>query len=752
MQYSFILFIFVLTSASYVRCSRKSARLHISGEHLSRMISHTESKVTFRCVALPNSAAVDWVLNGQRIGHGDPRFLIEHNKITIKLPARSSPESPYSDHEDSSYRSYFVERSESSHPFGVIQCRAKIGHLILLSEPVKLIVAVINDFVPQKNLTITVHEGNTAVIPCKPPHSVPIAFTEFIVNDTLINKSKGRYLLFGSGNLHIRNVKISDSGFYRCIAFNPFLNEKRNATRYVKLDILPAPRLSNEQIWNNANHASEKDSAPAESNLKFSMKPQPLTQVVMGANVTLECVIESIQPASIKWHRVEQPLPQHNQPLYGNLELFELKEEDSGEYVCEASLDENSLRIKTSTILDVQIIPRIMRKLENIKLAEGSELYLECNIKANPKPKISWFLNGEPLKSSENGTRIEDSGNSVLYNSDLSSSNFYQSKLRIRNVHYRDHAGIYQCFASNALGSASSSARIKFPDSRLNNQGTNSSSKGKKNKKRVQEIKLIPPSRPHVSRHDESSVIIRWSAPSNDGLPIQFFKIQYFELDQEDSDWQTVGEDLSPNTDFYFVPNLKAGSSYKFRIVAVYSNNDNRDGPSSERFTLLKNPPIQKPLSAPKIIHALPESPSSIRLSWIYDKDQSNSPTRGFIIFYRAVSYAGDYSLVAVPDSLSNYHSVTNLSSSTAYEFKMQSFNDAGVSEFSTIIQNKTDPDPDRAKTKEKGPIEENPIYPEINIVEDSEYKLYLIVALGVSLSLLARTLIPLASRAPFAS
>lgn len=207
MQYTYILFIFVFISTSYVGCSRKSARLHISGEHLSRMISHTESKVTFRCVALPNSAVVEWVLNGRRIGHDDPRFFIEHNKITIKLPGGNSSESPYSYlYEDSNYRSLFVERSESSNLFGVIQCKAKLGHHTLLSEPVKLIVAIIDDFVPQKNLTVSVYEGNTAVIPCKPPHSVPIAFTEFIVNDTLINKSKGKFAynsLCRFYNLHV---------------------------------------------------------------------------------------------------------------------------------------------------------------------------------------------------------------------------------------------------------------------------------------------------------------------------------------------------------------------------------------------------------------------------------------------------------------------------------------------------------------------------------------------------------------------
>lgn len=41
---------------------------------------------------------------------------------------------------------------------------------------------------------------------------------------------------------------------------------------------------------------------------------------------------------------------------------------------------------------------------------------------------------------------------------------------------------------------------------------------------------MIPPTKPHITRLSDESVMVRWSVPLNEGLPIQFFKVQYREL------------------------------------------------------------------------------------------------------------------------------------------------------------------------------------------------------------------------------
>ena len=51
-----------------------------------------------------------------------------------------------------------------------------------------------------------------------------------------------------------------------------------------------------------------------------------------------------------------------------------------------------------------------------------------------------------------------------------------------------------------------------------------------------------------------------------------------------------------------------AGGTYKFRVAAVYSNNDNRNSPNSRRFYLMvnPNPETQPPKVTPRVVKAKP--------------------------------------------------------------------------------------------------------------------------------------------------
>ena len=70
--------------------------------------------------------------------------------------------------------------------------------------------------------------------------------------------------------------------------------------------------------------------------------------------------------------------------------------------------------------------------------------------------------------------------------------------------------------------------------------------------------------------------------------------------------------DLQPLT------SLVAGSMYKFRVLAVFSNNDNKQSPNSRKFTLKMAPAHmpQAPAAGPVIVEARPVSPSAISITW----------------------------------------------------------------------------------------------------------------------------------------
>ena len=294
------------------------------------------------------------------------------------------------------------------------------------------------------------------------------------------------------------------------------------------------------------------------------------------------------------------------------------------------------------------------------------------------------------------------------------------------------HAGIFQCFVSNALAKVTGGAatievlpRSKTPSSSSSSNksqlsqlqeleddedeeedfeiedflepvpttattpksaATDSSSKGKqgggggggggkgKKNSKHRPREMIPPSRPNIIRLTDESVMVRWTVPPNEGLPIEFFKVQFKEADKRGSRWKTIDEDIPTHIRSYEVTGLKSSQTYRFRIAAVYSNNDNKLGPNSGRFILEKEQPKKKPTYSPVIEVAEAVSQSAVMIQWKYP-DLDSVPPEGFFIYYRSTTSAGDYNKVTVLGGNSRSHIVTHLLPETHYDLKMQAFN-----------------------------------------------------------------------------
>ena len=71
---------------------------------------------------------------------------------------------------------------------------------------------------------------------------------------------------------------------------------------------------------------------------------------------------------------------------------------------------------------------------------------------------------------------------------------------------------------------------------------------------------------------------------------------------------------ISKLTKIYFL----VGGTYKFRVVAVYINNDNKQGPNSARFKLEIAPALRPlaPSNRPMILTAKPLSYGTIQITW----------------------------------------------------------------------------------------------------------------------------------------
>lgn len=208
---------------------------------------------------------------------------------------------------------------------------------------------------------------------------------------------------------------------------------------------------------------------------------------------------------------------------------------------------------------------------------------------------------------------------------------------------------------------------------------------------------MIPPSRPTVTRLNDETVMVRWSLGNKVGLPIQFFKVQYRNLGHVSkkvprSAWMTSNEDIQPDVQMYEVENLTPDCYYRFRIAAVYSNNDNKLSNVSTKFLLQRGSqldPIKSHLIAPNLTSVEPISETAVLLHWHFPT-RPQTTVDGFYAYYRPASTAGEYSKATVDGMNKRQFKIDNLEPGTAYEFKLQSFTKSAASDFIAIINGKT--------------------------------------------------------------
>ena len=195
--------------------------------------------------------------------------------------------------------------------------------------------------------------------------------------------------------------------------------------------------------------------------------------------------------------------------------------------------------------------------------------------------------------------------------------------------------------------------------------------------------------------------MVKWSVvpSSTDGsLPIQFFKVQYMMLPPDsqrhkghktNEDWITLNEDIPPHLRSYEIHHLKLDHHYKFRISAVYSNNDNKQSPV-RRFHLKRvKQSIKAALPVPNDIQISPVSETEVTVRWSIPEPYQHN-FGGFYISYRPTTSADEYSIVSAEGPHKRHILIRHLEPGMNYEFKIQSFSSMTASEFSVIVMGRT--------------------------------------------------------------
>ncbi|XP_037917194.1 interference hedgehog isoform X3 [Hermetia illucens] len=563
---------------------------------------------------------------------------------------------------------------------GEYQCVSWFGSAALTSVTARLTLATISleneDERPPADQVIRWHVSpqNSVLIKCGNVTSIPPPSWSFYKNNIPVSDTVPQ---LPSGALILKSVSPSDSGQYSCRATNAIAAMDRNIPVKIELSVKNLPR-----------------SAP-----QFLVEPPRKISVRPEQTVVLECGGIGNPPPTAVWSRPDMDIP-HSRATklpYG-LQIINVSNQDQGNYVCR--LDNGIAPVLVRTVrLEVLEPPVIVKGPASTSTNESNSLTLECVAKGSPKPDIYWMINGAD-------TRWD------------SAAKHENGKLSIKSVEKR-HAGIVQCFARNSVGEANSGNILevipkqipgevgKKPLGPFPTKPPYESGKTSKGRKKHKMPNMIPPSRPNVTRLNDDSVMVRWYVPKNDGLPIQFFKVQYRMLGDPErniprENWQTVTDDIpygKRDRSMEGVKNfttavvgLKPNRYYRFRILAVYSNNDNKEGNSSGKFLLQAASQLgitRNHLPTPKITKIEGISETEILLHWTLP-DNKSTPIDGFYAYFRPASTAGEYTKATIDGMDTRQFKIDMLEIGTAYEFKLQSFTASAASDFSSIITGKT--------------------------------------------------------------
>ncbi|KAG9332946.1 hypothetical protein JZ751_013975 [Albula glossodonta] len=165
--------------------------------------------------------------------------------------------------------------------------------------------------------------------------------------------------------------------------------------------------------------------------------------VTKGQRLVLECVASGTPPPQVTWAKDGLDLRYHNNTrfLLSNLLIDTAGEGDSGTYTCRADNGVGAPN-SASVLYDVQVFepPQVSVELQQGLVQWGENVRFGCQAQGKPAPSVVWLHNAQPLLPSPR-------------------HRMSARMLRIFNVGPQDQ-GLYQCMAHNAVGSAQAAAHL----------------------------------------------------------------------------------------------------------------------------------------------------------------------------------------------------------------------------------------------------------------------------------------------------
>ncbi|XP_049639045.1 neuronal cell adhesion molecule isoform X24 [Suncus etruscus] len=302
---------------------------------------------------------------------------------------------------------------------GVYQCTARNERGAAISNNIIIRPSRSPLWTKEKLEPIILRNGHSLVLPCRPPIGLPPPIIFWMDNSFQRLPQSERVSQGLNGDLYFSNVLPEDTREdYICYArFNHTQTIQQKQPISVKV----------------ISAKSNKERPPT------FLTPEGNTsnkEELRGNVLSLECIAEGLPTPVIYWIKEDGTLPV-NRTFYRNfkktLQISHVSEADSGNYQCIA---QNALGVIHHTIsVTIKAAPYWIMAPQNLVLSPGEDGALICRANGNPKPRISWLLNGVPVEIAPDDPSRKIDGDTIIFS----------------NVQERSSA-VYQCNASNEYG------------------------------------------------------------------------------------------------------------------------------------------------------------------------------------------------------------------------------------------------------------------------------------------------------------
>uniref|UniRef100_A0A672NDL8 Immunoglobulin superfamily, member 10 n=1 Tax=Sinocyclocheilus grahami TaxID=75366 RepID=A0A672NDL8_SINGR len=269
----------------------------------------------------------------------------------------------------------------------------------------------------EKQQLVSADIGQNLFLACS-TYGDPQPTTYWVLHDGTIVRpltySHTKVSVFGNGTLYLRDVQITESGKYECIATSSTGSEWRVVTLSVK----------------------RTETVP-----QITETSQQRTDVIYAGRLQLNCSAVGDPKPQIIWRMGSRIKVLEN----GTLIIESVNEKDAGDFICVARNkvgdDVQLIRVSMS-MKPARIKPNVFSRK---KVTYGNDLKVDCVAAGVPMPEISWGLPDGTLVNSglqADGSEGDQFKQYTLFNN----GTLYLNKVG------SDEEGDYTCYAENKLG------------------------------------------------------------------------------------------------------------------------------------------------------------------------------------------------------------------------------------------------------------------------------------------------------------